>query len=135
MWISIVVFFAFVALFTIGFRYTVVFATRMVAKNMERLHRTTESILDTKLPPKDWTEKWDRKIRRLGDGPGDLAKKERLKLQAKNHSLKRLEALMNYYKNSNLVEDEETRFIILEELREIGRFWSKDWDKVVSSHF
>jgi len=62
-------------------------------------------------------------------------KKERLKLQAKNHSLKRLEALMNYYKNSNLVEDEETRFIILEELREIGRFWSKDWDKVVSSHF
>ncbi|MCX7795447.1 MAG: hypothetical protein N2380_02865 [bacterium] len=131
MWISIIIFFAFVAIFTIGFRYTMVFATRMVAKNIEKIHRTTESILDTKLPPNEWLEKWSKKIGRLGDTPNDLTKKERLRLQAKNHSLKRLSSLIEYYKNSNLVEDEDTRFLILEELREIGRFWNKDWDKVI----
>lgn len=131
MWISIIVFFAFVAIFTIGFRYTMVFATRMVARNIEKLHRTTEAILDTKLPPNEWIEKWNRRIERLGNAPSDLNKKEKLKLQAKNYSLKRLNSLIEYYKNSNLVEDEDTRFIILEELREIGRFWSKEWDRVI----
>lgn len=131
MWISIIIFFVFVAIFTIGFRYTMVFATRMVAKNIEKIHRATEVILDTKMPPNEWIEKWNRKIERLGNAPSDLAKKEKLRLQAKNHSLKRLNSLLEYYKNSNLVEDEDTRFIILEELREIGRFWNKDWDRVV----
>lgn len=131
MWISIIVFFAFVAIFTIGFRYTMVLATRIVAKNIEKIHRNTESILDTKLPPNEWIEKWTKKMKRLGDRPSDLAKKEKFKLQAKNYSLKRLSSLMEYYKNSNLVEDEDTRFLILEELREIGRLWNKEWDRVI----
>lgn len=131
MWISIIVFFVFVAIFTIGFRYTIVFATRLVARNIEKVHKTTESILDTKLPPNEWVEKWNRKIAKLTDSPSDLAKKEKFKLQAKNHSLKQLNSLIEYYKNSNLVEDEDTRFIILEELREIGRYWNKEWDRVI----
>jgi len=131
MWISIIVFFVFVAIFTIGFRYTIVFATRLVARNIEKVHKTTESILDTKLPPNEWVEKWNRKIAKLTNSPSDLAKKEKFKLQAKNHSLKQLNSLIEYYKNSNLVEDEDTRFIILEELREIGRYWNKEWDRVI----
>ncbi|MGC8972297.1 MAG: hypothetical protein ACP5K2_08945 [bacterium] len=131
MWISIIVFFVFVAIFTIGFRYTIVFATRLVAKNIEKVHKTTEAILDTKLPPNEWVEKWNRKIAKLTNTPSDLAKREKFKLQAKSHSLKRLNSLIEYYKNSNLIEDEETRFIILEELREISRYWSKEWDSVI----
>lgn len=83
MWISIIVFFVFVAIFTIGFRYTIVFATRLVARNIEKVHKTTESILDTKLPPNEWVEKWNRKIAKLTNSPSDLAKKEKFKLQAK----------------------------------------------------
>ncbi len=131
MWISIIIFFAFVVIFTIGFRYTLIFATRMVARNIEKTHKTTESILNTKLPPKEWIEKWTRKIERLGDSPSNSARRDKLRLQAKEYSLKRLASLINYYENSNLVEDEETRLIILEELREIGRFWDREWNSKI----
>lgn len=131
MWISIIIFFAFVAIFTIGFRYTLVFATRVVARNIEKTHKTTESILNTKLPPKEWIEKWTRKIERLGNSPSNSAIKDKLRLQAKEYSLKRLASLINYYENSNLVEDEETRLIILEELKEIGRFWDREWNSKI----
>lgn len=128
MWISVIIFFAFVVIFTIGFRYTVVFATRIVAKNIEKTHRTTESILNTKRPPKEWLEKWNKKIERLSNDP---TRRDKVRLQAKDYSLKRLASLINYYKNSNLIEDEETRFIILEELKEIGRFWEKEWNNII----
>lgn len=131
MWISIIVFFIFVAIFTIGFKYTLLFATRLVARNIEKTHKMTESILDTRLPPKEWTERWARKIERLRDDPSNSARRDRLILQAKEYSLKRLSSLINYYRNSNLVEDEETRLIILEELREIGRFWEKEWNSKI----
>jgi len=131
MWISIIIFFAFVAIFTIGFRYTVIFATRIVAKNIEKTHKTTESIINTKLPPKEWISKWGRKIEKLSDNPVDSARRDRLKLQAKDYSLKKLASLIKYYENSNLVEDEETRSIILEELREIGRSWEEEWDSKI----
>jgi len=131
MWGAIIVFLIFVAIFTLLFRYTATLAGKIAAKNVEKTHKTAESIISTKMPPEDWIEKWKRKIKSVKDSSGDLKKINKLKLQAKEFSLKRLVSLIKYFENSNLVEDEETRKVILEELIRVGKFWEEDWDKII----
>lgn len=130
MWGAIIIFLVFIAIFTLSFRYTATLAGRIAAKNIEKTHKTAEYIISTKMPPEDWLEKWKKKIKSVKNSSGDSKKIDRLKLEARDSSLKKLTSLIKYFENSNLIEDEETRKIIIEELIGVGRFWKENWDEI-----
>ncbi len=130
MWAAIIIFLVFVAVSTLLFRYTTILAGRMVGKKIEKTHRAAEYILSTKMPPEDWLEKWKKKIESIKKKSNDAEKINELKLKARDDSLKKLSSLVKYFENSDLVADEETRKIILEELAEADRLWKENWSEV-----
>jgi len=130
MWAAIIIFLVFVAVSTLLFRYTTILAGRMVGKKIEKTHRAAEHIISTKMPPEDWLEKWKKKIESVKKKSNDADKINELKLKARDDSLKKLSSLVKYFENSDLVADEETRNIILEELAEADRLWKENWSEV-----
>ncbi|HOQ68122.1 MAG TPA: hypothetical protein PKU87_05755 [Candidatus Atribacteria bacterium] len=130
MWAAIIIFLVFVAVSTLLFRYTTILAGRMVGKKIEKTHRAAEHIISTKMPPEDWLEKWKKKIESVKKKSNDADKINELKLKARDDSLKKLSSLVKYFENSDLVADEETRKIILEELAEADRLWKENWSEV-----
>ena len=130
MWAAIIIFLVFVAVSTLLFRYTTIMAGRMVGKKIEKTHRAAEHIISTKMPPEDWLEKWKKKIESIKKKSNDAEKINELKLKARDDSLKKLSSLVKYFENSDLVADEETRKIILEELAEVDRLWKENWSEV-----
>ncbi len=130
MWAAIIIFLVFVAVSTLLFRYTTILAGRMVGKKIEKTHRAAEHIISTKMPPEDWLEKWKKKIESVKKKSNDAEKINELKLKARDDSLKKLSSLVKYFENSDLVADEETRKIILEELAEVDRLWKENWSEV-----
>lgn len=130
MWAAIIIFLVFVAVSTLLFRYTTILAGRMVGKKIEKTHRAAEYIISTKMPPEDWLEKWKKKIESIKKKSNDAEKINELKLKARDDSLKKLSSLVKYFENSDLVADEETRKIILEELAEVDRLWKENWSEV-----
>ena len=130
MWAAIIIFLVFVAVSTLLFRYTTILAGRMVGKKIEKTHRAAEHIISTKMPPEDWLEKWKKKIESVKKKSNDAEKINELKLKARDGSLKKLSSLVKYFENSDLVADEETRKIILEELAEADRLWKENWSEV-----
>ncbi len=130
MWAAIIIFLVFVAVSTLLFRYTTILAGRMVGKKIEKTHRAAEHIISTKMPPEDWLEKWKKKIESIKKKSNDAEKINELKLKARDDSLKKLSSLVKYFENSDLVADEETRNIILEELAEADRLWKENWSEV-----
>jgi hypothetical protein len=134
-WGTIILFLAFIAIFTLSFRYTTILAGRIAAKNIEKTHKTAEYIISTRMPPEDWLERWKKKIKSVKNSSGDSKKIDHLGLQARDFSLKRLVSLIRYFENSNLVEDEETRKVILQELIDVGRFWKENWEVIEKEIF
>ncbi len=130
MWAAIIIFLVFVAVSTLLFRYTTILAGRMVGKKIEKTHRAAEYIISTKMPPEDWLEKWKKKIESIKKKSNDAEKINELKLKARDDSLKKLSSLVKYFENSDLVADEETREIILEELAEADRLWKENWSEL-----
>jgi hypothetical protein len=134
-WGTIILFLAFIAIFTLSFRYTTILAGRIAAKNIEKTHKTAEYIISTRMPPEDWLERWKKKIKSVKNSSSDSKKIDHLGLQARDFSLKRLVSLIRYFENSNLVEDEETRKVILQELIDVGRFWKENWEVIEKEIF
>jgi len=128
MWAAIIILMVFITMFTLS--YTTILATRRVGENIENIHRAAEYIISTKMPPEDWLEKWKKKIESIKKKSNDAEKINELKLKARDDSLKKLSSLVKYFENSDLVADEETRKIILEELAEVDRLWKENWSEV-----
>ena len=128
MWAAIIILMVFITMFTLS--YTTILATRRVGENIDNIHRAAEHIISTKMPPEDWLEKWKKKIESVKKKSNDAEKINELKLKARDDSLKKLSSLVKYFENSDLVADEETREIILEELAEADRLWKENWSEV-----
>ncbi|UYO99225.1 hypothetical protein OF820_09125 [Oceanotoga sp. DSM 15011] len=67
-------------------------------------HLYSEYILENKLPPEEWIN-------------GDNAQKN------KNNSLKKINKIIDYFKVSKLVDNDETRENILKDLNEVYENW------------
>lgn len=128
MWAVVIILMVFATVFTLS--YTSIRVTRKIGENIEKTHRAAEHIISTKMPPEDWLEKWKKKIESVKKKSNDSEKINELKLKARDDSLKKLNSLVKYFENSDLVADEETRKIILEELSEADRLWKENWSKV-----
>lgn len=128
MGVAILLFIICVCSFTFMLKYNIILVGKIAGRQIERTHKAAEAILNTKRPPKEWIEKWERKMDTARDVPNREAEAERIKMRAKKDSVRRLDSLIGYFRATSLMEDEETRLILLEELRKIRRLWNDNWD-------
>lgn len=93
----------------------IAFVHRMVESQIGSKHRDAELILQTGKPPDTWLKPFKRR----GTLPDDPLVQEK----AYETCRTRLNKLIAYFEKTTLVEDEETRGILLEELSEVRRQW------------
>ncbi len=89
---------------------------RLVDSHIGSKHRDAESILQTGTPPEEWLKPFQRR----GTLPDDRTVQEKIRKSCST----RLNKLIEYFEKTTLVEDEETRGILLEELSEVRRQWA-----------
>lgn len=77
-----------------------------MTRAVETRHRAMERILDTRRPPEAWT---------AGISPD----------KAQRRALRRLGRLIAYARHSRLVENEDTRRLLVQQLAEVRKEWSE----------
>ncbi|NLF03200.1 MAG: hypothetical protein GX601_19725 [Anaerolineales bacterium] len=95
-------------------------ADRMVGDK----HRALEAIVDTGEVPASWSRRFRSKVDRL-QRRGDFERALTVQREAKASYLHRLEALTQYAKGSPLVEDEETRAVLTDQLALARQVWER----------
>lgn len=90
-----------------------------------RKHRLIEDILYTSNVPEIWSRGFNKKAARLG-GKQDGREKAAVILQkAKASYLSKLDSLIKYLKTTPMVENEEVRREMLEQMQEIRDKWER----------
>ncbi len=107
MLITIIAFLVFVALFTLLFRATTRTIGQRVGEWVDRRHRAAEAIIETGRPPREWIEALPPR--------GEERRRRRL--------LRELAKLAKYFEHSPLVDSEETRRVLVDQLEEIRDKW------------
>jgi len=77
-----------------------------ITRAVERRHRAMEEILETRRPPDAWV---------AGGAPD----------RAKRRALRELDQLIDYAEHSRLVESEETRTLLIQQLSDVRKEWSE----------
>ncbi len=116
---SIIVFLAFVALFTLVFRYTTKTVGQRVDEWVDRRHRAAEELLESGRAPRAWIEMLAKRFPGIGSGEVAPGRERALKRRL----LSELRRIEKYFERSPLVDTEETRTVLVAELRALGQKW------------
>ena len=94
--------------------------------------RAADCIINDGQVPEPWIGRFRLRFaeaRQAGSSSGEL---EEVGRRAQQHCLKQLDGLMRHYRTTSLVEDEETRRILLEALQERRDQWaSGGWEALL----
>ncbi|MCP4403154.1 MAG: hypothetical protein GY801_38340 [bacterium] len=111
---------------TLLLRWTVLIMGARAGKFINETHRNIEFISNTGLAPAQWLEPFLKKAGRLQqEDPYNQRQLDRLGRAARQSCLKKLKKLIKYVYNSSLVQDEETRAILLTELTNVQQKWAE----------
>ncbi|MGQ9632434.1 MAG: hypothetical protein ACUVXI_19280 [bacterium] len=109
-------------------------ATFIIRRYIETKNRAVEEILSTKRAPKSWTRRLEQRMAKIENGPGGSERRRKLEERAKNICLQKIDRLIKYFGKCSLVENEETRRIVLGELKKAQNTWrDKSWSEIVPS--
>ncbi len=112
--LTIVVFLAFIFLFTIAVRYGTLLAGRIVGQKVSATHHMLEAILDTEKIPPEW----------LDPAPREPAQVAAWQARQRDRAIEKLKTLHKYAENSPAFEDRESREYVLLELERIQEQWA-----------
>ncbi len=127
-------FLGFIVFFVLTLRLAVILMGRFAGVYVDKKHKAAETIVNTGRAPKDWTSKFERKIKLTKEAGGSPSRIMAIKEKARGTLLKKIDQLTEYFKASTLVQDEETRQILLNELRKARRRWEEeDWEEIITS--
>jgi len=127
-------FLVFVVFFVLILRLAVILMGRVTGRYVNEKHRAAETIVNTEKVPKLWSDKLEKKISSVSKYSGRSKKVLRMKKRAKTVILKKMDRLIDYFKDSPLVQDKETRKILLDKLLGARRLWEeKDWEEIIIS--
>lgn len=120
----------FISLFSIGISRLL---GRTVGKMISSKNMLVNEILETEKAPDYWTQHFRKKIETAQGISANNQAVGRLKRKAKNKFLKKLEMLINYYRNTTSVT-EEARGALIDRLRQTYLNWKKsEWESIVLS--
>ena len=132
MWGAILLFLGLVCLLTLFMHYSTSLASRAVVQRVRNTHETAMDNLDTKVPHKERKESprgrawpWRNRARTAAGKEEMTARRDRC--------LKELRKLIKYFRTTSLVENEEARAVLLEELGEIYDLWKDHWEDIERS--
>jgi len=120
---------------TLLIHFTVIIMGRRAAKFLSETHGAIEYIHTTGAVPPKWVEPFRKTLQQLRrDDPQYQTTRERNARTARKSCLKKLAKLHKYVYNSSLVQDEETREILLKKLTAVRETWTKqDWNEIIGS--
>lgn len=114
---------AFLFLF---FKLILWYATAVAKAMVERRHRDAELILATGRVPPGWA-----RGAQAGKMPSVAGPETRAVKRARSRALRRLGSLMSYLRRTTLVDSEETRNTMLEQLVVIRERWQQaEWGEI-----
>lgn len=129
-----VLFLAFIVFFVLSLRFAVKLIARFAGKYVGSKHKAAETIINTERPPRQWTDKLNRRITSIRKTAGNSEKVLRRERRAKDTLLKRIDQLIGCFETSPFVHDKETQQLLLSKLREARRLWEeKDWEEIIAS--
>jgi hypothetical protein len=102
------------------------FMNRIMKSYIGQKHLLLEHITESKKIPHAWSNKFHKKISKMrlkGESDDAVARIER---QAEKAYLKKLNALILYTKKTRLVQDEDTRSLLLNELERARQLWQRN---------
>lgn len=99
---------------------------KVASKYVAEKHRAAEIIINTGKPPKNWTYQFEKRIAKLEENLEAPQKILKIQKKAKDKCLKGIGCLIDYFKKSPLVKDEEIREILLSELQKVQNLWKKE---------
>lgn len=107
---------------------------RRAGKFLHETHRDLECIHTTGRVPPQWTEPFRKNVQTLrGDDPHDQSLLAKNAKSARKTCLKKLAKLHTYVERSSLVENEETRDILLQKLANVRTAWQEqDWSSIIA---
>ena len=99
------------------YRGAILYTEKLVSVVVDRKHRDAEFILSSENAPPDWRK---RGLARWASGP-----------LAKRIALRRLNAIIRYFRHTPLVKDEESRELLIERLEGVNQSWqARDWKEI-----
>lgn len=105
---------------------------RIAGRTVFRIHSSAEYIVDRGTVPPDWREKLEKKLDGLRPGAADGARRAAHRQRAKRTCLRELDRLIDHFKKTSIVSDEEARHILVASLVGVYDAWeSADWDRMV----
>jgi len=122
LWIFLA-FIGFITGFTLLLKFSLMLMGRIVVRQVTAKHKAAEEIVNEGRVPRAWASKTRREIflKRSNSKTQDKTKKK---------MLKRLDNLIQYFRSSPLVKNEETRAILLDKLRQTRTSWEKEkWEE------
>ncbi len=126
-------FLAFIVFFVLTLRLAVILMGRIAGKYVGGKHRAAETIVNTGKIPNEWSDKLKKRISSVSKTQGSSKKILGMEKRAKTTVLKKVDHLIDYFKTSPLVEDKETKKILLSELQKARHLWEeKDWEEITN---
>ncbi len=99
----------------VGIGLSMRFLINRTLNGIEKKHMAAEYIIDTGLVPEQWVEELP-----------DNGEKQ------KEKALKRIDKLIKHFKNSRLVEDDETRETLIKQLKKNKKRWQeRKWEEII----
>ena len=117
----------FAGLLLVTMVFGVWFMNYIVRRYIGEKHHYLDEITQSGTIPESWKKKYDAKINKLRNHQADEKKILAVKQKANKVYLKKLKRLENYIKSSKLVESEQTRKIILNNLRNVYSKWEVNY--------
>jgi len=106
-----------VAFIFLLYKFILSYSQKAVSRLVETKHRAAEEILKTGIAPHKWGKKGLTRLLNLG--------------LPKLIAVWKLERIISYFQYTPLVEDEDTRELLLSRLRKIRDDWkSKEWKEI-----
>ena len=116
---------------TVFTKGTVYLMGKYGGESINRIHRDTEFIINTRKVPKGWQIPWEKRMSKLETGQSGKASRDRIEKSAHQQSLKRIHKLIRHFERTSMIEDEEARELVLKELKEVHAQWqSSNWEQI-----
>ncbi len=127
------VFLVLTILFAVLLTGGMVFMVNSMGKSVHTLHAQLEHVMNTNAPPPEGGGGGGGGIARAAEIGKSEKRIRHLSNNGKKRVLKKLNHLIAYFKNSPVFENEHTRTLLLNELREIRNRWKAgEWQSILA---
>lgn len=113
----------FIILLFLAMLFAIWFMKFIIKRAVGDNHSYLQEITHTGKIPEEWSQKYDAKLNRLKSSKEDSEKVARIQQMATKSYLRKLKKLVDYTEKTRLVEDEETRSVILDDLHKLRSKW------------